>query len=170
MAPQQERGGLCCRGRRVAVFLSEAPRRGGTVIQAESQGCGTQVTCRKGPISLVGLLGKFSVRPGLSGCLPTVPGAGPSAHSWGTPVLTPRSEVTGARGCFFSEQRNGGCITITTSTSVCHSVVSGSVWPQALRPARLLCPWDSPGENTGRGCHAFLQGDLPDSGTTVVNN
>ena len=25
-------------------------------------------------------------------------------------------------------------------------------------PARLLCPWDSPGKNTGVGCHAFLQG------------
>lgn len=76
MVPQQERGGLSCRGRRVAVFLSEAPCRGGMVIQAEGQGCGTQVTCRKGPISLVGLLEKFSVRPGLSGCLPMVPGAG----------------------------------------------------------------------------------------------
>ena len=25
-------------------------------------------------------------------------------------------------------------------------------------PARLLCPWDSPGKHTGVGCHAFLQG------------
>ena len=25
-------------------------------------------------------------------------------------------------------------------------------------PARLLCPWDSPGQNTGGGCHALLQG------------
>ena len=24
----------------------------------------------------------------------------------------------------------------------------------------LLCPWDSPGKNTGVGCHAFLQGIL----------
>ena len=23
---------------------------------------------------------------------------------------------------------------------------------------RLLCPWDSPGKNTGVGCHALLQG------------
>ena len=26
------------------------------------------------------------------------------------------------------------------------------------KPARLLCPWDSPGKNTGVGCHALLQG------------
>ena len=27
-----------------------------------------------------------------------------------------------------------------------------------LQPAKLLCPWDSPGKNTGVGCHAPLQG------------
>ena len=26
-----------------------------------------------------------------------------------------------------------------------------------LQPARLLCPWDSPGKNTGVGCHFLLQ-------------
>ena len=30
------------------------------------------------------------------------------------------------------------------------------------RPPRPLCPWDSPGKNTGVGCHFFLQGHLPD--------
>ena len=25
------------------------------------------------------------------------------------------------------------------------------------QPARFLCPWDSPGRNTGEGCHALLQ-------------
>ena len=29
--------------------------------------------------------------------------------------------------------------------------------PRAV-PARLLCPWDSPGKNTGVGCHFLLQG------------
>ena len=27
--------------------------------------------------------------------------------------------------------------------------------------ARLLCPWDSPGKNTGVGCHFLLQGIFP---------
>ena len=27
-----------------------------------------------------------------------------------------------------------------------------------LQPARLLCPWDFPGENTGVGCQFLLQG------------
>ena len=26
------------------------------------------------------------------------------------------------------------------------------------QPFRLLCPWDSPGKNTGVGCHSLLQG------------
>ena len=30
--------------------------------------------------------------------------------------------------------------------------------PYGLGPATLLCPWESPGKNTGVGCHALLQG------------
>ena len=37
-------------------------------------------------------------------------------------------------------------------------VVSDSLWAYGLWPARLLCPWDSPGKNTGVACHALLQG------------
>ena len=33
-----------------------------------------------------------------------------------------------------------------------------------VTPARLLCPWHSPGKNTGVSCHFLLQGDLPDPG------
>ena len=38
------------------------------------------------------------------------------------------------------------------------SVMSDSMWPHGLQPPRLLCPWDSPGKNTGVGCHVILQG------------
>ena len=44
------------------------------------------------------------------------------------------------------------------------SVVSDSLQPCGLEPARLLCPWDSPGKNTGVGCHALLQGIFPTQG------
>ena len=33
-----------------------------------------------------------------------------------------------------------------------------TLWPHGLWPARLLCPWNSPGKNTGAGCHYPLQG------------
>ena len=37
------------------------------------------------------------------------------------------------------------------------SVVSGSVRPHRRQSTRLLRPWDSPGKNTGVGCHFLLQ-------------
>ena len=37
------------------------------------------------------------------------------------------------------------------------SVMSDSVWPHRWQPTRLRCPWDSPGKNTGVGCHFLLQ-------------
>ena len=36
------------------------------------------------------------------------------------------------------------------------SVVSNSVRPHRQQPTRLLCPWDSPGKNTGVCCHFLL--------------
>ena len=35
--------------------------------------------------------------------------------------------------------------------------MSNSVQPQRRQPTRLPCPWDSPGKNTGVGCHLLLQ-------------
>ena len=37
------------------------------------------------------------------------------------------------------------------------SVVSDSVRPHRRKPTRLSHPWDSPGKNTGVGCHFLLQ-------------
>ena len=45
------------------------------------------------------------------------------------------------------------------SEGVSHSVVSDSLWPLGLEPTRLLYPLDSPGKNTGVGCH-FLPQDI----------
>ena len=50
------------------------------------------------------------------------------------------------------------------SDGVSYTVVSDSLRPHGLLPARLLCPWDSPGKGTGVGCHSHLQGNLPDPG------
>ena len=44
------------------------------------------------------------------------------------------------------------------------SVVSDFLLPHGLQPTRLLCPWDSPGQNTGMGCHFLLQGIFPTQG------
>ena len=42
--------------------------------------------------------------------------------------------------------------------SVSNSVVSDSLWPYGRQPTGLLSPWNSPGKNTGVGCHFLLQG------------
>ena len=41
------------------------------------------------------------------------------------------------------------------------SVVSNSLQRHGLQSARLLCPWDFPGKNSGVGCHFLLQGIFP---------
>ena len=48
-----------------------------------------------------------------------------------------------------------------------HTVVSSSLWPQALQPAKPLGLWDSPGRNTGGGCQAVLQEIFPTQGSNL---
>ena len=45
------------------------------------------------------------------------------------------------------------------------SAIGNSSLPRRLEPARPLCPGDSPGKNTGVGCHALLQGIFPTQGS-----
>ena len=49
-----------------------------------------------------------------------------------------------------------------TPTNTCErrSVVSDSLWPYGLQPARLHCPWNSLGQNTGMGSCSLLQGNF----------
>ena len=47
------------------------------------------------------------------------------------------------------------------------SVMSNSLQPHGLYPARLLCPWDSAGKNTEVGCPALLQGIFPTQGSNL---
>ena len=42
--------------------------------------------------------------------------------------------------------------------------MSDSLQPHGLQPARLLCPWNSPGKNTGVGGHFLLQEIFPTQG------
>ena len=50
-----------------------------------------------------------------------------------------------------------GSRTYLTAAAKSSSVVSDSVRPHRGQPTRLPCPWDSPGKNTGVGCHFLLQ-------------
>ena len=45
-----------------------------------------------------------------------------------------------------------------------------SVQPHRRKPTRLPCPWDSPGKNTGVGCHCLLQRMKVKSGSEVAQS
>ena len=51
--------------------------------------------------------------------------------------------------------------------SVGNSAVSHSFRPHGLSRARLLCPWEAPGKNTGVGGHSLLQGIFPTQGSSL---
>ena len=46
---------------------------------------------------------------------------------------------------------------VNICTELSCSVMSESLWPHGLQPARLLHPWDFPGKSTGVSCHFLLQ-------------
>ena len=50
---------------------------------------------------------------------------------------------------------------------VSHSVVSDSLRPHGLQPAGLLCPWNSPGKNTGVVAIPFSRGIFPIQGSNL---
>ena len=73
-------------------------------------------------------------------------------------------------------QRRAQCASCRVTSEKTHftpgvctcSVASGmsdSLRPSVLQPARLLCPRNSPGKNTGVGCHVLLQGIFPTQGS-----
>ena len=49
------------------------------------------------------------------------------------------------------------------------SAVSGSPQPRGLQPARLLCPWDSPGRVTEGAAVSFSRGSSPPRDGTCVS-
>ena len=68
---------------------------------------------------------------------------------------------------FFASKLNLGAVQCPTDC-VCafsYSVVSDTLWPCGLGPARFLCPRDYLCKNTGVGCHFLLQGILPIQGS-----
>ena len=55
----------------------------------------------------------------------------------------------------------------TRGVCVSCSVMSDSLQPHGLLLTRPLCPWNSPGKNTGVGCHSLLQGIIPTQGSSL---
>ena len=106
-----------------------------------------------------------------------VGGGGSSARGW--PVFTVKLCTYGT-GLLCLVEPVSTCLGADTQDATCqncwvywqvrirvsHSVVSDSFW---LWPTRPLCPWDSPGKNTGVGCHSHLLGIFPTRDQTWVS-
>ena len=56
------------------------------------------------------------------------------------------------------------CVCVCVCVSC--SAMSNFLQSHGLKPVRLLCPWNSPGKNTGVGSHSLLQGIFPNQGST----
>ena len=94
---------------------------------------------------------------------------------WGAIASSPAAKETQLSGlCRHSSSLTYYWLTISEERAltvccelcccVC-SVVSDSLQPRGLQPARLLCPWDFPGKNIGVGCHFLHQGIFPTQGS-----
>ena len=86
-------------------------------------------------------------------------------HSWGRVPEEKSKEIIGHRSTSF-HQRNtlraslcggGGVVTKPCLTHM-------TPWTVAHQDP---CPWNSPGKNTGVGCHSLLQGIFPTQGSNL---
>ena len=90
----------------------------------------------------------------------------PSISSWETPFPYLKLEILLL--CQVSTAVFQSCVCVCVCACVC-SAMSNSLPPHGLQPTRLLRPWDSPGKNTGVGCHFLLQGIFPTQGSNLVS-
>ena len=82
------------------------------------------------------------------------PSSLPIPSLWVVPVHQPQARV-----CMYV------CVCLHACVhTLSHWIMSNSLQPYGLQPARLLCSWNSPGKNTGASCHFLLQGIFPDPG------
>ena len=75
------------------------------------------------------------------------------------PQLHPVKFAASSRACG-SLQSCHWCCSVTKSCPTLYD---------PTEPTRLLCPWDSPGKNTGVGCHFLLQGIFLMQGSNHVS-
>ena len=80
-----------------------------------------------------------------------------SGLPFSSPGDLPDAEMVSAASCISCIGRQILYHWATWSESVSRSVVSDSLQPHGLWPARFICPWDFPDKNTGVGSHFLLQ-------------
>ena len=109
---------------------------------------------------------------GGASCLWTWTDRGPGPRGQGQKVQQPAPSRGGGRLCLCPGGAGRSAVWAPLlwhpMCVLSHSVVSDSLGPRGLEPARLLCPWDSPGNNnTGAGCHFLLRGIFLTQGSNL---
>ena len=87
-------------------------------------------------------------------------------QGWGCHLLRWK-KLLDEKGVGRSRVQLGPCPSEMPARGLGCSVVSGSLRPHRLQPARLHCPWNFPGKNIGAGCHFLLQGIFPTQGSNL---
>ena len=74
------------------------------------------------------------------------------------------------QGIFLTQRLNLGylCLLHWQADSLSPYHLGSPIFPHGRQPTRLLCPWDSPGKNTGVGSLSLLQGIFPTQGPNLA--
>ena len=88
----------------------------------------------------------------LSSCPQSFSASRSFAMSW---LLTSGGQNIGASASILPMNIQGWFPLVVVAVSFTQSCPT--LWPHGLWPARLLCPWDSPGKDVGVDCHSLLQ-------------
>ena len=87
------------------------------------------------------------------------------SQSWGGTVTVHCSTIHNRKGIKTTRVSTGERRVKQTSHTRGHAKLLQSCLTLCdLKSARLLCPWDSSGRNTGVDCHFLFQGNLPNPG------
>ena len=79
-------------------------------------------------------------------------------HSWAEQTAgAPQTLKCSVGNVQSISKRPGSVSSAAAAAAEVASAVSDSVRPHRRKPTRLPRPWDSPGKNTGVGCHFLLQ-------------
>ena len=90
-----------------------------------------------------------------------------TSFSSSTPHSIPPLKLVGCTNLSTRVLRAPGWAPASLSAKLLQSCLT--LWPYRLQPPRLLCPWDSPGKNTGVGCMSSSRGSFQPRDQTWIS-
>ena len=78
-----------------------------------------------------------------------------SPHSLSEWLFLKRQQINVGNNKAWKKEKKGNPLELLVRAKLLQSCLT--LRPYGLQPTRFLCPWDSPGKNTGVSCHCLLQ-------------